>query len=81
MGDQTIEEVAREISEGLPEYQYQANLDWLINLHARLKPDGIWMSPVLGTVYQKTSDGFIKLLQGMDYMEVSDTPDLTGERK
>lgn len=55
----TIEEVAETFSEELPEWQKQANLDWLRKVHASLKDGGVWVSPELGTIYTKQGNGFI----------------------
>jgi hypothetical protein len=55
----TIEAVAETFSEGIPEWQKQANLNWLRMVHATLKDGGVWGSPALGTVYTKRGDGFI----------------------
>ena len=57
----TIEETAETFSGGLPEWQKQANLDWLRGIHATLKDGGVWGSPELGTIYMKRGDGFIKM--------------------
>ena len=58
----TIEATAEAFSEGIPEWQKQANLDWLRGIHATLKDGGAWVSPELGTVYTKCGDGFIKVV-------------------
>jgi hypothetical protein len=57
----TIEETAETFSKEIPEWQKQANLDWLRGIHAMLKDDGVWASPELGTIYMKRGDGFIKM--------------------
>ncbi len=59
----TIEEVAASFSEDLPEWQVNANLNWLRSLHALMSDGGVWGSPNLGTVYQKKGDGWILLEQ------------------
>ena len=57
----TIEATAATFSEGIPEWQKQANLDWLRGIYTRLKDGGVWISPKLGTIYIKHGDGFIKI--------------------
>lgn len=57
----TIEQVAASFSEDLPEWQVNANLNWLRNLHGLMSDGGVWGSPNLGTVYQKQGDGWILL--------------------
>lgn len=59
----TIEEVAASFSEDIPEWQQNANLSWLRNLHSLMSDGGVWGSPDLGTIYQKSGDGFVLLEQ------------------
>ena len=59
----TIEEVAASFSQDIPEWQGNANLNWLRKLHALMSEGGVWGSPNLGTVYQKKGDGWILLEQ------------------
>lgn len=59
----TIEQVAASFSEDIPEWQANANLNWLRNLYSLMKDGGVWGSPGLGTVYQKQGDGWILLEQ------------------
>lgn len=54
----TLEELADKISVGLPDWQRDANLQFLRSLHTSLKEDGVWMSPALGSIYTKAGDGF-----------------------
>lgn len=56
----SIEATAETFSEGIPEWQKQANISWLRGIHATLKDGGVWGSPALGTVFTKRGDGFIK---------------------
>ena len=59
----TIEEVAASFSEDIPEWQQNANLNWLRNLHSLMKDGGVWGSPNLGSIYQKKGDGWVLLEQ------------------
>ena len=59
----TIEAVAATFSEGIPEWQQNANLNWLRNMHSLMSEGGVWGSPGLGTIYQKKGDGWILLEQ------------------
>ena len=54
----TVEELADEISKGLPDWQREINLAWLWNLHDTLQEDGVWGSPGLGRVFQKKGKHF-----------------------
>ena len=62
MGILTIEEVASTFSQDIPEWQVNANLKWLQNLHSLMAEDGIWGSPDLGTIYKKKGNGWILIL-------------------
>jgi len=53
-----IELVADEISQGLPDWQRNANLDWLRMIHGQLKLGGTWMYPAEESVWIKTEEGF-----------------------
>lgn len=53
-----IELVADEISQGLPDWQRNANLDWLRMIHGQLKLGGTWMYPSEGSIWIKTEEGF-----------------------
>jgi hypothetical protein len=53
-----LEEVADRISQGLPDYQRNANLEWLRMIHNQLKVGGTWMYPSEGSIWVKTEEGF-----------------------
>ncbi len=55
----TIEQVVDSFSQGLPMEQRNANFDFVSLTHHRLREGGVWMSPNLGTLYQREGDGFI----------------------
>lgn len=55
----SIQEVAASFSEGIPDWQKDANLKWLKSVHGVLKEGGVWGSSDLGTTYQRHGDGFI----------------------
>jgi hypothetical protein len=54
----TLDEVADRISQGLPDWQRDANLEWLREIHATLKTGGTWMYPNEGSIWEKTEEGF-----------------------
>lgn len=56
----TLTELADEINVGLPKYQADANYQFLVGVHTQLKDGGIWASPNLGRVFQKSGDGFVE---------------------
>jgi len=53
-----LEETADFISEDLPKYQRQANLEFLEQVHGLLNDDGLWAYPSSGMIFKKTEDGF-----------------------
>ena len=53
-----LEETADFISEGLPKYQRQANLEFLEKVHRLLKFDGLWAYPGRRLIFKKTENGF-----------------------
>lgn len=59
----TLEEVAASFSEDLPEWQREANLSWLKNVHRTLKEGGTWASPNLERIFTKRGDGFEEVLK------------------
>jgi len=59
----TTEQVAATFSQDIPEWQVNANLLWLRNMHSLMAEGGVWGSPGLGTVYQKKGDGWVLLEQ------------------
>ena len=59
----SIEVVAASFSEGLNNVETEANLNWLRGIHTMLKEGGMWGAPNIGTVYQKSGDGFLLVLE------------------
>ena len=55
----TLEEVNAVISIGLPDWQREANMAWLRQVHGLLNEGGIFMSPMLGTIYSRHGDGLV----------------------
>jgi len=58
----TLEETADFISQDLPKYQRDLNLEFLEQVHQTLKDDGVWAYPMAGMVFKKTEGGFELLL-------------------
>ena len=54
----TLDETADFISPELPKWQRDANLAFLKQVHESLNDGGIWASPALEMIFEKTEDGF-----------------------
>ena len=54
----TLNETADYISNGLPDWQRNANLNFLEHVHRSLKDDGVWVYKATGKVFVRTDDGF-----------------------
>jgi hypothetical protein len=53
-----LEETADFISEGLPEWQRNANLEFLEQIHNTVKVGGMWAYPAACLVFTVTEEGF-----------------------
>ena len=53
-----LEETADFISPSLPKWQRDANLAFLKQVHAVLKPNGFWAYPATEMIFKKTEEGF-----------------------
>jgi len=53
-----LEETADFISDGLPGYQRQANLEFLERVYKTLRIGGVWMYPSRALLFEKTERGF-----------------------
>lgn len=66
----TIDELADEISIGLPKYQRQANYEFLCQVHKALKGNGAWYYPEAMRMFKKEGEGFREII-----LESYDRPD------
>ena len=57
----TLNDLADYISLDLPQWQREANLAFLVDLHRQLKPNGIWIWKSTGQIWMKIDDGFTRL--------------------
>ena len=62
----TLEEVNAVISINLTDWQREANMAWLRLVHGLLNEGGIFISPMLGTVYSRHGDGLVLEMARID---------------
>ena len=58
----TIDELADDISQGLPKWQRDANYRWLRNIHRVLKDRGTWIFPGQSRLFCKDGEGFREIV-------------------
>jgi len=57
----TLEQMANMLSVGLPDDQWNANHEWVKEMHAIIKDGGTLGIPNTGQMFKKEGDGFVEI--------------------